>query len=48
MQENLQYFFKSLRQVNGVGEKFFDGLSRLLPNTRFKDLLFHFPVSFID
>ena len=48
MQENLQYFFKSLRQVKGVGEKFFDGLSRLLPNTRFKDLLFHFPVSFID
>lgn len=48
MPENLQYFFQSLIQVKGVGNKFFEGLQRLLPNTRFKDILFHFPVSYID
>jgi ATP-dependent DNA helicase RecG len=48
MRENLEYFFKSLMQVKGVGEKFFQGLNRLLPNTRFKDILFHLPVSVID
>ncbi len=48
MRENLEYFFKSLMLVKGVGEKFFQGLSRLLPNTRFKDILFHLPVSVID
>ncbi|MCR5506609.1 MAG: ATP-dependent DNA helicase RecG [bacterium] len=48
MSENLQYFFNSLISVKGVGNKFFDGLKRLLPNTRFKDILFHLPVSVID
>ncbi|MBR1544831.1 MAG: DEAD/DEAH box helicase, partial [Alphaproteobacteria bacterium] len=48
MSENLQYFFNSLISIKGVGNKFFDGLKRLLPDTRFKDILFHFPVSVID
>lgn len=48
MGENLEYFFKSLIQIKGVGDKFFQGLRRLLPNTRFKDILFHLPVSVID
>ena len=48
MVESLEYFFQSLIQVKGVGDKFFQGLRRLLPNTRFKDILFHFPVDVID
>ncbi len=48
MPENLQYFFKSLMTLKGVGNKFFESLNRLLPNTRFKDMLFHLPVSVID
>ena len=48
MPENLQYFFQSLMQIKGVGSKFFEGLRRLLPDTKFKDILFHFPVSIID
>ena len=44
----MDYFFKSLMNVKGVGEKFFDGLSRLLPNTRYKDILFHLPIDVID
>ena len=48
MVESLEYFFQSLIQVKGVGVKFFHGLRRLFPITRFKDILFHFRVDVID
>ena len=46
--EKLEFFFSSLLNLKGVGEKVFDGFCRLLPNSRYKDLLFHFPTSVVD
>ncbi len=46
--KSIDYFFNSLIQVKGVGDKFFLALKRLLPNTRFKDILFHLPIGVID
>ncbi len=49
MVENVNYFFKSLRDFNGVGAKFFSSLERLLKvNPNVLDLLFHIPYDFID
>ena len=48
MIDNVNYFFKSLMNLKGVGEKFFIALKRLLPNTRYKDILFHLPTDVID
>ena len=47
-EKKLGFFFTTISSLKGVGEKIFDGFCRLLPNTRYKDLLFHFPVSVVD
>ncbi len=44
----MEYFFKSLMNIKGVGEKFFTNLERLLPNTKYKDILFYLPIGVID
>ncbi len=48
MNEFLKYFFTPLNKCYGVGDKFYQSLTRLLKTPRIRDLLFHFPTGFID
>ena len=48
MRKKLDFFFRPLSSLPGIGDRTEEAFARLLPHTRFIDLLFHLPAGIVE